>query len=486
MLFNSFEFMIFFPLVVVIFIIIPKRLRCIWLLIASYYFYMSWNPRYAVLIAFSTLATYLSGILLEKAGSQGSKKAVVAASFLCNLSILAIFKYADFALDTLGALLLRAGISFTDRRLDLLLPVGISFYTFQALGYTMDVYRGTIKAEKNLLNYALFVSFFPQLVAGPIERSGNLLLQIKQIKEIKAFDPDRIRNGLTLMSWGLFQKLVIADRASICVNNIYKNYTDYSGIELSIAAILFTFQIYCDFSGYTNIARGAASVMGFQLMDNFRQPYLSTNMVDYWRRWHISLTSWFRDYLYFPLGGSRKGTLRKYINIIIVFSVSGLWHGASMHFVAWGLVNALLQIAHYLKESLLHVVMKLPEKDGVLLRILRTCITFMMICMTFIFFSSSSIRMALDILYRIFTRPVTFMFSGFGIDSRDCIVLIMALLILLIVDMIHESGISITGFINKRPLWIKYVLYTGMIWSLILFGIYGTGYDTGQFIYFQF
>ncbi len=478
--------MIFFPLVVVIFIIIPKRLRCIWLLIASYYFYMSWNPRYAVLIAFSTLATYLSGILLEKAGSQGSKKAVVAASFLCNLSILAIFKYADFALDTLGALLLRAGISFTDRRLDLLLPVGISFYTFQALGYTMDVYRGTIKAEKNLLNYALFVSFFPQLVAGPIERSGNLLLQIKQIKEIKAFDPDRIRNGLTLMSWGLFQKLVIADRASICVNNIYKNYTDYSGIELSIAAILFTFQIYCDFSGYTNIARGAASVMGFQLMDNFRQPYLSTNMVDYWRRWHISLTSWFRDYLYFPLGGSRKGTLRKYINIIIVFSVSGLWHGASMHFVAWGLVNALLQIAHYLKESLLHVVMKLPEKDGVLLRILRTCITFMLICMTFIFFSSSSIRMALDILYRIFTRPVTFMFSGFGIDSRDCIVLIMALLILLIVDMIHESGISITGYINKRPLWIKYVLYTGMIWSLILFGIYGTGYDTGQFIYFQF
>lgn len=486
MLFNSFEFMIFFPLVVVTFIIIPKRLRCIWLLIASYYFYMSWNPRYAVLIAFSTLATYLSGILLEKAGSQRSKKAVVAASFLCNLSILAIFKYADFALDTLGALLLHAGISFTDRRLDLLLPVGISFYTFQALGYTMDVYRGTIKAEKNLLNYALFVSFFPQLVAGPIERSGNLLLQIKQIKEIKAFDPERIRNGLTLMSWGLFQKLVIADRASICVNNIYKNYTDYSGIELSIAAILFTFQIYCDFSGYTNIARGAASVMGFQLMDNFRQPYLSTNMVDYWRRWHISLTSWFRDYLYFPLGGSRKGTLRKYINIIIVFSVSGLWHGASMHFVAWGLVNALLQIAHYLKESLLHAVMKLPEKDGVILRILRTCITFILICMTFIFFSSSSIRMALDILYRIFTRPVTFMFSGFGIDSRDCIVLILALLILLIVDMIHESGISISGFINKRPLWIKYVLYTGMIWSLILFGIYGTGYDTGQFIYFQF
>lgn len=478
--------MIFFPLVVGLYIIIPKRLRCIWLLIASYYFYMSWNPRYAVLIAFSTLVTYLSGILLEKAGSQKSRKAVVAASFLCNLSILAIFKYADFALDTLGALLGSAGISFTDRRLDLLLPVGISFYTFQALGYTMDVYRGTIRAEKNLLNYALFVSFFPQLVAGPIERSGNLLSQIKQIKEIKAFDPERIRDGLTLMSWGLFQKLVIADRASICVNNIYNNYTDYSVIELSIAAMLFTFQIYCDFSGYTNIARGAASVMGFQLMDNFRQPYLSANMVDYWRRWHISLTSWFRDYLYFPLGGSRKGTLRKYLNIIIVFSVSGLWHGASMHFVAWGLVNALAQIAHYLKESLLHTVLKLPVKGGAAMRLMRTCVNFMIICMTFIFFSSSSIRMALDILYRMFTRPVTFMFSGFGIDSCDCIVLIAALLILLAVDVMHECGISITGFINKRSLWVRYVLYTGMIWSLILFGIYGTGYDTGQFIYFQF
>ena len=329
MLFNSIDFLFFFPIVVGILFILPRKLRCTWLLIASYYFYMSWNPKYALLIAFSTLVTYLSGIALERCRTNGHKKIVVAVSLVSNLLILFVFKYANFTLHTITVLLGELGIQVADRQLDLLLPVGISFYTFQALSYTLDVYRGDIKAEKNIVRYALFVSFFPQLVAGPIERSGNLLKQIQSVNKINLWNYENIRNGLLLMFWGLFQKLVIADRASILVNQVYGNYADYGFVEIVIATVLFAFQIYCDFDGYTNVARGAARVMGISLMKNFRQPYLAWNIKEFWRRWHISLTSWFTDYLYIPLGGNRKGQLRKNINILIVFIVSGLWHGAS-------------------------------------------------------------------------------------------------------------------------------------------------------------
>ena len=486
MLFNSFDFLIFFPIVVLIFLVVPKKLRSIWLLIASYYFYMSWNPRYALLIAFSTLVTYACGIFLEKCEKDRSRKLIVAGSFICNLAILSLFKYANFVLDSLSSLLGIAGISFTQRRLDFLLPVGISFYTFQALGYTIDVYRRDIKAESNLINYALFVSFFPQLVAGPIERSKNLLTQIRSVKEIKIFEYDRIKGGLLLMCWGFFEKLVIADRASICVSSIYDNYRAYSLAELLLATMLFAFQIYCDFAGYTNIARGAAGVMGFTLMDNFRQPYLSTSIGEYWRRWHISMTSWFRDYLYFPLGGSRKGILRKYINILIVFFASGLWHGASWHYVAWGLVNAVFQIIEDIRDRIKKRFICDHKERKERFRGIRVCINFLFICFTLIFFASDSVHMAVDIIIRMFTRPVTFVMSGFGIDTTDWIVLIGALIILISTDIIHELGISVTAFVNRQNLIIRLIAYTGLVWTVILFGIYGTGYDTGQFIYFQF
>lgn len=302
MAFNSIEFLIFFPIVVLVFLIIPRKLRVIWLLISSYCFYMSWNPEYAVLIGISTMITYISGIFIDKFDSSKKKKIVVAFSLISNLGILAVFKYANFAIGTINVIGNRlGGGNLIDRRLDLLLPVGISFYTFQALSYTIDVYRNNIRAEKNIVNYALFVSFFPQLVAGPIERSGNLLRQIQKIKELELWDYSRIKDGLALMFWGLFQKLVIADRASLLVNQVYSNYYKYGLVELSIASVLFAVQIYCDFGGYTNIARGAARVMGFALTDNFKQPYLATNIKEFWRRWHISLTSWFTDYLYIPL-----------------------------------------------------------------------------------------------------------------------------------------------------------------------------------------
>lgn len=485
MLFNSYEFMIFFPIVVIIFLIIPKSLRSIWLLTASYYFYMSWNPRYAVLIVASTLITYISGILLERSGSKVRRKLIVALSFVCNLTILFVFKYANFMMDTLAVLLGTIGIGFTQSRLDFLLPVGISFYTFQALGYTIDVYRGDIKAEKNFIDYALFVSFFPQLVAGPIERSGNLLNQIRNIKSINILNRDRIRSGLLLMSWGLFQKLVIADRASILVDHIYNNYEGYGTAELSIATAVFAFQIYGDFAGYTNIARGAASVMGFELMENFRQPYLAVSISDYWRRWHISMTSWFRDYLYFPLGGSRKGILRKYLNIIIVFFASGLWHGASWHYVAWGLVNSIYQIIEDLAARIRKKFKVRDAGSNIILRIVRTCIAFMFICSTLVFFASKSVPMACDIFRRIFTLPLLIT-GDYGLDKADLIVLAASVLILIAADIIHECGYRVTSFISRCNMGVRIIFYSGIIWTIVLFGIYGTGYDTGQFIYFQF
>ena len=341
MLFNSLEFLIFFPIVVAAYFILPKKLKQFWLLIASYYFYMCWNAKYIFLIFFSTVITYGSGLLLENIKTlpveekrrTRYKKLTVAFSFLLNLSVLCYFKYMNYFFSVIAAVFHAAHIELNVPAFDILLPVGISFYTFQALSYTMDVYRDEIYAEKNFFQYALFVSFFPQLVAGPIERSKSLL---KQFARPTRFRYDAVREGLLLMMWGYFLKLVIADRCAVLVNRVYGDYTSYKGFQLIIANVLFAFQIYCDFEGYSQLAIGSAQVLGFHINENFRTPYLSTSVRDFWQRWHISLTSWFRDYLYIPLGGNRKGKLRKYFNIMIVFLVSGLWHGASWHFVAWG------------------------------------------------------------------------------------------------------------------------------------------------------
>ena len=486
MLFNSFSFLVFFPVVVLVLFIIPRRFRSVWLLIASYWFYMSWNPKYAVLIGLSTVITYFSGIMIEKADTDRGRKAVVAFSLISNLGILALFKYANFVLDTVSAVCGRFGVSTGGMHLDLLLPVGISFYTFQALGYTLDVYRGTISSEKNIINYALFVSFFPQLVAGPIERSGNLLRQIRSIKELQLYEYARVRDGLLLMLWGYFQKLVIADRASILVHRVFDHYRDYGLAELCVASVLFAFQIYCDFSGYTDIARGAARVMGFSLTDNFLQPYFAVNIKDFWRRWHRSLTSWFTDYLYIPLGGSRKGLARYYINIIIVFAVSGLWHGASWHFVAWGLIHAGYRIAGDVKKRLAGKLRNGEPRISFIRRLGKCVITFALVDFTWIFFASDSIHMALGILRRMGTEIRTTGLFRLGLDRTDWIVLIAALVILFLVDLLHEKGLVIAALVEKQVFPVRGLIWLCLVWGIILLGIYGAGYDTSQFIYFQF
>lgn len=339
MIFNSMQFLIFFPIVFMIYFLFPPKTRYIWLLISSYYFYMCWNPKYIFLILFSTTVTYISGIAIETVkkknvdGKRWFLKCCVAISFFLNLLVLFYFKYFEFMITNLNRFIGILGLQILVPVFDIILPVGISFYIFQALGYTMDVYRGEIEAEKNFFRYALFVSFFPQLVAGPIERSKNLL---KQVNNPTYFKVENARQGLLTMAYGLFMKVVVADRLAGIIDPIYNNWSEQTGMRLMTATILFAVQIYCDFEGYSQLAIGSAQVLGFHINQNFKIPYLSTSIQDFWQRWHISLTGWFRDYLYIPLGGNRKGKVRKYLNTMIVFLVSGLWHGASWHFVVWG------------------------------------------------------------------------------------------------------------------------------------------------------
>ncbi|MDO4478055.1 MAG: MBOAT family O-acyltransferase [Lachnospiraceae bacterium] len=488
MVFNSFAFLCFFPIVVFIYFLIPAKCRYIWLLLASYYFYMSWNPKYALLIAASTIVTYLSGLLISRyrtAEKASLCRLCVAGSLVINLGILFLFKYADFFFNSLGVILGKVGIQFAEGRFDLLLPVGISFYTFQALGYTIDVYRGQTEAERNPLRYALFVSFFPQLVAGPIERSKNLLTQLQNIHTISVWQHDRVRDGLLLMMWGLFQKIVIADRAALIVDPVINHYDKYGFLEISFAVILFAVQIYCDFAGYTNIARGAAKVMGFELSQNFKQPYLARNIKDFWRRWHMSLTSWFTDYLYIPLGGNRKGTIRKYANIAFVFGVSGLWHGAGWHYVVWGLLHAVYQIGG---DLLGRVKQRLGirERQGFSVALRQRVVTFFLVDFAWIFFVAAGLSQAIGIIRQMLTVPVTCGIAYIGMSRSNFLVLGGSILLLLVVDIMHENKMSLFSWFRKQELWFRIFCGVGLVGSVILFGIYGYAYDPTTFIYFQF
>lgn len=490
MLFNSLEFLIFFPIVVLAYFLIPQRWRYLWLLGASYYFYGSWNPQYALLMATSTVITFLSGVFIGRAKTDMGKKLTVAASFVLNLAILFYFKYFYFTMDNINLVRLLLGLSVLTPKFDVILPVGISFYTFQALSYTMDVYRKDIEPEKNILKYALFVSFFPQLVAGPIERSKNLL---SQVNDEHHFDYLRARSGLLIMLWGFFLKLVIADRAAILVNTVYNGAENFSGIMLVLATLAFAAQIYCDFASYSIIAQGAAKVMGFELMDNFRQPYLSLSIAEFWRRWHISLSSWFKDYLYIPLGGNRKGTLRKYINLMIVFLVSGLWHGASWNFVIWGAIHGIYQIAGAVTLPLRKfacAILGIDRKTG-WYKWFQRIITLMLVTFGWIFFRSESLSGSIMIVKKIFTDLAPWSIYGggltsMGLDSANIVVLILAIVILLWISLKENSGVQVFDRIEKCNLITRWIVYFALLFSVLIFGIYGPGFEASQFIYFQF
>lgn len=496
MLFNSLHFLIFFPIVMLIYYIIPYRKRYLWLLVASYYFYMCWNAKYALLILFSTVVTYLSGIAIEQVEKRGGarcvtyKKLCVAASVVLNLGVLFFFKYANFAILNLNRAFQALHIELNMPEMDVLLPVGISFYTFQALSYTIDVYRKTISAEKNFLRYALFVSFFPQLVAGPIERSGNLL---KQLEKPKRLQFEKFRSGLLLMLWGFFLKLVIADRIAIFVDTVYGNYEIYGGYYLIVATILFAFQIYCDFYGYSVIAMGTAQMLGIGLMENFDAPYLARSVAEFWRRWHISLSSWFKDYLYIPLGGSKKGTIRKCCNKLIVFLASGLWHGAQWNYVVWGGLNGLYQI---IGEAMTPVRNRLVsifrlDRNALSHKWAKMFGTFLLVDFSWIFFRAKSFSGAIEIIISMFSvkNPwILFDHSLYqcGLDRKNFQLMLLGILVLLFADACKYFGIKIREVIAKQEYWFQWIFLPFAAWVILLFGIWGSSYNGASFIYFQF
>lgn len=496
MLFNSLSFLIFFPIVLLVYYILPNRVKNFWLLVCSYYFYMCWNAKYAFLIFLSTAITYISGILLQRAKESGGanvvlkKKMIVAGSFISNLGILFYFKYFNFGIAIINKVLQMMHIENNIHSFDIILPVGISFYTFQALSYTMDVYRDEIYAEKNFFQYALFVSFFPQLVAGPIERSKNLL---RQLAEYNPFSFERFKEGILVMIWGYFLKLVLADRIAIFVDCVYGNYEQYNGIILIVATVLFAIQIYCDFYGYSTIAVGAAKIIGIDLMENFNAPYLATSVSGFWRNWHISLTSWFKDYLYIPLGGSRKGKARKFINKMVVFLTSGLWHGADLSYVIWGGINGLYQVMEEILNPISGKFCKSVgiDKNSEGFKVFKLLWNFLLVDFSWIFFRAPNYHIAFDIIKTMLkpSNPIVFWNGDIyscGLDSKNFGLMLVCVLILLVADIYKRKGIAIRVLIMKQDSWCQSFVVAFSICAILLFGIWGYGYEEASFIYFQF
>ncbi|MEG1986833.1 MAG: MBOAT family O-acyltransferase [Clostridia bacterium] len=441
------------------------------LVCTSFFFYMCWNVKYSLLMLLSILITYFTGILLDKySQNQKAKRLLLTFGTLTNLFILVYFKYFNFLIDSVNKVF---GAEF--HFIDVLLPVGISFYTFQAIGYTFDVYFKKINAEKNFINYTLFVSFFPQLVAGPIERSVNML---EQFRTKPRFDISNIKNGGTLILYGLFEKIVVSDRLAIFTDGVFDNYEKMSPLLLILGAVFFSVQIYADFSSYTHIARGSAQLMGYHLMKNFDSPYLAVNIRDFWKRWHISLTSWFTDYLYIPMGGSRISPLRTYFNIAIVFLVSGLWHGANTTFLVWGALHAVAQIVFRMYDK--HIGVKLKYIDWIM--------TYSFICFSYIFFRSKTMQDALVYVGNIFVSKQSLQasISELPLNITELYISIGLVIIMFLLDIARKRIKDVMIWFNSKHIITQSIMYSALMVSIVTIGIYGTKYIEKPFIYFQF
>ncbi|MDR1399524.1 MAG: MBOAT family protein [Treponema sp.] len=505
--FNSWQFLLFFPVVTALYWALGRvcgasrrtLVKQAFLLVASLFFYACWNPAYLVLIVFSVLITWISAYYMEDKPLR--KRLILVVSLTLNLMVLFFFKYYNFFADNLSFV---SGGTILPT-FNVLLPVGISFYTFQSLSYSIDVYWGTVQAERNLITYALFVTFFPQLVAGPIERTGNLL---PQFKADHGFDYNRVTSGLKLAAWGMFKKIVIADRVALYVDAVYSEAAVYPAASLALATFFFAFQIYCDFSGYSDIAIGCARVLGFKLMSNFRQPYFAHSVADFWRRWHISLSSWLRDYIYIPLGGNRRGVPRQAFNLLITFLLSGLWHGAAWHFVAWGTLHGVFQLAgRATSDGRSSIWCKLGIANSRLAHIAAVCVTFALVCIAWVFFRANTIGDALLICAKFAALPselasyvrqlpqtglietvraafqlgnnVAHPIKLFGISA--CGLSFMAIAALLLVDWWTRTRPG-TTLIMRKPLMLRWAGY----YALVLVVLLSWSTDSSEFIYFTF
>lgn len=485
MLFNSIEFLVFFVIAVTLYFFIPHRFRWLFLLLASCYFYMCWNPVYIVLLLISTLIDYFAGLMMAKTGEKKRRRKYLIISLCSNLGLLFAFKYFNFFNGAFKVLLGTLNITYNIGALQVLLPVGISFYTFQTMSYALDVYRGEKKPERHFGIFALYVSFFPQLVAGPIERSTRLLPQF--YNKIK-FNYERTTDGLLLMLWGFFKKVVIADRVAAMVDQVYNNVYEYQGLTLIIATLLFAFQIYCDFSGYSDIAIGAARIMGFDLMTNFRTPYYAKSISEFWKRWHISLTSWFKDYLYISLGGNRVVKWRWYYNIMIVFVISGFWHGANWTFIIWGALNGFYLLFSIWTAGLREKIARFFHLDKLpdLRTIIKALITFALVCFAWIFFRANSLTEAFYVITHLFTgilsqETLAFVFSGLGFGVRGFLIALAAICLMETIQLVQQRR-SIKEILEKKPAALRLAVYVGLIVCIIMLG----KFSANQFIYFQF
>ena len=486
MLFNSMAFAIFLPIVFLLYWIFPHRFRWVLLLIASYYFYMSWDVKYIFLILFTTCVSYLSARILEHATESGRRKVILAAAIVVGLFLLFFYKYYDFFLGSFSALLQPFAISIHPVTLGLAVPIGISFYTFQSLGYVIDVYRGDIQAEHHFGKYAVFVSFFPQIVSGPIGRAGELLPQIKTERH---FDYNEATYGLKLMALGFFKKLVLADNLGPHVDGVFGQLQNYTGFSLVLTAIFFSLQIYCDFSGYSDIAIGTARLFGINLMTNFKSPYFSASIKEFWSRWHISLSSWFRDYVYIPLGGNRVSKVRHGFNLLVTFLVSGLWHGAQWTFVLWGGLHGLMQV---IENTLFPSVYSKKSREKEIRHHffwwIRVIFVFLLCTAAWVLFRADNMEQVVYLFQNLFQgigQVGTYLSSGIvalGITLREGILLGIAVFVLAVFDYLSLK-MDVLQVLSTKKTAIKWAVYTVFVLYIFLFSPVN---GSKEFIYFKF
>lgn len=498
MLFNSYAFLIFLPIVVILYWLLPHRFRYVMLLVASYYFYMSWNPSLVFLILGTTLLSYVTGLIIGKSKKRSVRLTCLLISVIGSLSVLFFFKYFNFLSESVTALIRSFGLPCGSLTFNLILPVGISFYTFQTLSYTIDIYRGKIAAERHFGYYALFVSFFPQLVAGPIERPGDLIPQLKTETRFKTED---FKCGIKYLLVGFFKKVVVADTLAVYVNSVFNNPSDANGFSVLLATVMFAVQILCDFDGYTNIAIGVGKMMGIHLTKNFNNPYAATNIKMFWRGWHITLTSWLTEYVYIPLGGSRCHRARHMLNIFITFLLSGLWHGANWTFVLWGITHGVYQIVGILTQKPRD---SLKQKMGIDSssrgwQAVQRIITFALVCFAWIIFRANSITDLGILLGKLFTDwniTTSYMqntFAVLGLTVESVIFVITAVILLYLICKTFIDSPTLTpkynGAIGAQSVASVKTALMGLLVAIVIVGwiyvVSQTGY-TNAFIYFQF
>ncbi len=478
MLFNSFSFAIFLPIVFILYWTVPKKWQWIILLTVSYYFYMSWNIKYVFLILLTTIISYITALLVEKETKDNLKKIYLSIALIVSLGVLFFFKYFNFISSSIAEVAGLFSIHYTPVFLEILLPVGISFYTFQTLSYVIDVYRGNVMAEKHFGKYAAFISFFPQLVAGPIERSSNLLPQIRKENQ---FDYTQASYGMKLMVWGFLKKIVIADTLAVSVDRIYNDVYSYSGMSLVLATLFFTIQIYCDFSGYSDIAVGCAKLFGIELMENFKSPYFASSIKEFWKRWHISLSTWFLDYLYIPLGGNRVSKWRNRCNLLITFLVSGLWHGANWTYVIWGGVHGAGQI---IEKMFIGKKKSVNNFD----KTLKIICVFAFTAFAWIFFRARTLTDAVYIIGHLFdgiSNPVQYIKQGcesLAISQSAWVVCLGTIGLLGIYDGLSLKY-DVIACISKWKIGFRWILYLVMVLLIMFCAPIG---NASSFIYFQF